>query len=197
MPGRVQTPLLSRPGPSFRYAEMLIGHVNLAASIEESGERFVSLVEALRESGVRQHVLVRNSTLAARLAAVEDVDVGPIVRSPVMANCLMPRVDIVHVHEPAAGQVGLLLALTRSIPYVLTHRGTVTPRGGPLVQAIYRRASMVICQDDSELAILRHWLPGITAEIVPDIEHHDSAASHLRLYQNSQRMPIAGNSGIQ
>lgn len=197
MPGSAQTPLLSRPGPSFGHAAMLIGHVNLAASTAESDQRFITLVEALQQLGMRQHVVVRNSVLAKRLSVVGDVEVGPVVSSPVLAYCLMPGIDVAHVHEPAAGQVGLLLALTRSTPYVLTHRGAVAPGGGPLLQAIYRRASAVICQDDSELAILRHWLPGIVAEILPDIGRQESAASHLRLYQNSQRIPIAGNSGNQ
>ena len=197
MPGPAQASTLSRPGPFFSHAEMLIGHVNLAASMKETGEQFVALVEALQESGVRQHVLARNPTLAKRIAAVRGVEVGPVVNSPVLAYCLMPGIDVAHVHEPAAGQVGLLLALTRSIPYVLTHRGASTPGDGPLMQAIYRRASVVICQDDSELAILRHWLPGIAAEILPDIGRQESAAGHLRLYQNSQRMPIAGNNGNQ
>ncbi len=80
---------------------------------------------------------------------------------------------------------------------MLTHRGAVLPGRHALSKAIYRRASAVICQDDSELAILRHWLPGLAVEIIPDIEGRNSAASHLRLYQNSQRKPIAGNSGIQ
>ena len=122
MPGSAQTPLLSRPGPSFGHAAMLIGHVNLAASTAESDQRFITLVEALQQLGMRQHVVVRNSVLAKRLSVLGDVEVGPVVNSPVLAYCLMPGIDVAHVHEPAAGQVGLLLALTRSTPYVLTHR---------------------------------------------------------------------------
>ncbi len=197
MPGSAQASILSRPGRSLRHAELLIGHVNLAASMQETGEHFITLVEGLEQAGVRQHVIVRNATLAKRISAIGGVEVGPVVNSPVLAYCLMPGIDVAHVHEPAAGQAGLLLALTRSIPYVLTHRGAVTPGGNPVSKAIYRRAAAVICQDDSELAILRHWLPGLDVDIVPDIERHGPAWRHLRLYQNSQRMPIAGNNGIQ
>lgn len=175
---------------------MLIGHINLAAATAETCEPFISLVEALRQSGIRQHVLVRDPALARRIAAIEGVEIGPVVHAPVLACCLMPRVDVAHAHEPVAGQAGLLLALTRSIPYVLTHCGVV-PAGHALSRAIYRRASRVICQDDSELAILRHWLPGLDAEIVAGIDRRNPAASHVRLYQNSQRIPIAGNNGIQ
>ena len=176
---------------------MLVGHINLAASMQETGEQFITLVEALQRTGIQQHVIVRNATLAKQILAVGGIDVGPVVHAPVLAYCLMPGIDVVHVHEPAAGQAGLLLALTRSIPYVLTHRGAVTAGGNPVAKAIYRRATAVICQDDSELAILRHWLPGLNVEIVPDIERQEPADSHIRLYQNSQRMPIAGNNGIQ
>jgi hypothetical protein len=109
----------------------------------------------------------------------------------------MPRVDLVHVHDPVAGQAGLLLTLTRSIPYVLTHRATTKLVGNPLLQAVYKRAAVVICQDDSEVAMLRHRLPGLALEIIPDVDPQLSAAGHLRLYQNSQRIPIAGSKGIQ
>ena len=79
----------------------------------------------------------------------------------------------------------------------MTHRGVLPPGDSRLLQAIYRRASMVICQDDSEVAMLRHWLPGLAVGIIPDIEHRGSADNYLRAYQNSQRTPIAGSNGVQ
>lgn len=176
---------------------MLIGHVNLTTSMSGADEHFVTLVERLQASGLRQHVLVRKSTLATRISTLGEVEVGPVVTSPILAYCLMPGIDVAHVHDPAAGQVGLLLALTRSIPFVLTHRGAVESGHNPLLKSIYRRASLVICQDDSEAALLHHWLPGLVVVIVPDVERGGSVAAHLRVYQNSQRMPIAGNNGIQ
>jgi hypothetical protein len=109
----------------------------------------------------------------------------------------MSRVDITHVHEPSAGHAGLLLTLTRSIPYILTHRGEIALARNPLLQAVYRRAAAVICQDDSEVAMLRHWLPGLAIEIIPDVDLQGSSAAHQQIYQNSQRTPIAGRSGIQ
>ena len=176
---------------------MLIGHINLAETIQESGEPFIRLVEAVARANMEQYILVRNATMAKRLAAIDRVTVGSVVHSPVMAYCLLPQVDVAHAHNMAAGQAGLLLTLTRSIPYVLTHRGDITPNGTPLVPAVYKRATRVLCQDDSELAVLRHWLPGLAADVVPDIERNASAARHVRIYQNSQRMPMAGKSGIQ
>lgn len=176
---------------------MLIGHINLAETIQESGEPFIRLVEAIARARMEQYILVRNENLAKRLAVIDNVTVGSIVHSPVMAYCLLPRVDIAHAHNVTAGQAGLLLTLTRSIPYVLTHRGTIAPNGNPLIPSVYKRATRILCQDDSEVAVLRHWLPGLAAEVVPDIDRDASAARHLRIYQNSQSMPIAGNSGIQ
>ena len=177
---------------------MLIGHIDLATSMRGAGESLIGLVEALDRAGMKQHVLVRNATLAKRVDIIGDnVAIGPIVHSPVTACCLMPRVDIIHVHEPSAGQAGLLLTLTRSIPYILTHRGAIALGRNPLLQAVYRRAATVICQDDSEVAMLRHWLPGLATEIIPDVDRHGSSATHQLLYQNSQRMPTAGRSGIQ
>jgi hypothetical protein len=126
---------------------MQIGHINLAKSFNGAGEHFVNLVEALQALDVRQHVLVRNIALARRLDLVEGVTVGPAVRSAVMAYCLMPPVDVAHVHNPSDGPSGLLLTLTRAIPFVLTHRDASQLRN-PLSQAIYRRASGVVYQGD-------------------------------------------------
>ena len=181
----------------MRKTDLVIGHINLAKSFDRTSESFVSLVEGLQEKGVTQHVLVRNAALAKKLDAMDDIAVGPVVRSAVMAYCLMPQLDIVHIHDMAAGQAGLLLALTRSIPFVLTHRGDFEGGTGALAQAIYRRASRIICCDDSEVSILRHLEPTLRIEIIPDIERSGAADAHLRVYQNSQRMPTAGSSGIQ
>ena len=138
---------------------MHIGHINLAKSFNGAGEHFVSLVEALREQGVQQYVLVRNIALAKRLDLVDKVTAGPAVRSAVMAYCLMPHVDVVHIHDPSDGQAGLLLTLTRSIPFVLTHRDAA-PGRNPLTQAVYKRASGIIYQSDADAAkhlrIYRH-----------------------------------------
>ena len=176
---------------------MFIGHINLAKSINGTGEHFVSLVESLQQEGVRQHVIVRNPTLARRLDAIEHVVVGPVARSAVTAYCLMPNLDLVHIHDADAAQAGLLLALTRSIPFVLTHRGSLPGSWNPLTQAVYRRAKSVICLDESDVALLHHYDPSLDVRIVPDVSRHGSASEHLRVYQNSQRMPMAGSNGIQ
>ena len=162
-----------------------------------TGEHFVSLVESLQNAGIAQYVLVRNVTLAKRLDAVDGVVVGPVVRSAVTACCLMPKVDIAHIHGPAAAQAGLLLTLTRSIPYLLSYTGSVPNGRNPLAQAVYRRALCVICRDDGEASILRHFNPSLRVEILPDMHRQSSADEYLRLYQNSQRTPMAGSNGIQ
>ncbi len=176
---------------------MRVGHINLETSFNGTGEHFVSLVESLREAGVEQYVLVRNVTLAKRLDAVAGVTVGPVVRSPVTACCLMPRVDIVHIHDAAATQAGLLLTLTRSIPYVLNHAGAPPGNRNPLTHAVYRRALRVLCRDDGDASILRHYDPSLRLEIVPDMHRRSAADDYVRVYQNSQRIPMAGNNGIQ
>ena len=130
---------------------MHVGHINLAKTCNGAGEYFVDLVEALQRLGVEQFVLVRSVELAKRLDLIDDVTVGPVVRSAVMAYCLTPRLDVVHVHDPSEGQSGLLLTLTRSIPYVLTHRNNA-PGKNPLMQAVYRRASGIIYESDADAA---------------------------------------------
>jgi hypothetical protein len=130
---------------------MYVGHINLARSFNGAGEYFVKLIEALQELGVQQHVLVRNVDLAKRLDLVENVVVGPVVRSAITASCLMPAVNMVHIHNASDGQAGLILTLTRSMPFVLTHDDSA-PRNSPLARSVYRRAAGLIYQGDADAA---------------------------------------------
>ncbi len=139
---------------------MYIGHINLAKSFNGAGDNFVRLIEAIQEYGTTQYVLVRNVALAKRLDLVDGVTVGPTVRSAIMAYVLMPHVDVVHVHSQADGQAGLLLTLTRSIPFVLTRNDEPAKRN-PLAQAVNKRASGYIYRHDA------------------------NAAKHLRAYQHA------------
>ena len=138
---------------------MYVGHINLARSFNGAGEYFVKLIEALQELGMQQHVLVRNVDLAKRLDLVENVVVGPVVRSAITAACLMPAVNIVHIHNASDGQAGLILTLTRSIPFVLTH-DYGTPGKSSLARSVYRRAAGLVYQGDADAAkhqrIYRH-----------------------------------------
>lgn len=120
---------------------MKIGHICLAPAGSDESERFAELVEAIAEHNVEQHVLVASALLASRLAAHDQVTVGPIVKSPVMAYCLMPQVEIVHVHESTSGQAGLLLTLTKSIPFVITADVSIANDKNPLTQSVLRRAA--------------------------------------------------------
>lgn len=130
---------------------MRIGHINLARSFNGAGEHFVRLIEALQREGVQQHLLVRNVELAKRLDIIEHVSAGPVVRSPVSAFALMPPVDVVHAHDAAGGQAGLLLLLTRSTPYVLNIEGQEGIRS-PIARAVNKRASGVIHKCDAHSA---------------------------------------------
>jgi hypothetical protein len=138
---------------------MYIGHVNLAKSLDGAAAYFVTLIEELRDHGVQQHVLVRNVELAKRLDLVANVTVGPAVRSALTAYCLMPAVDIVHIHDLSDGQAGLLLTLTRSIPFVVTQQNNA-PAHGLLATAVLQRAVGMIHAGDSDAAkhlrIYRH-----------------------------------------
>lgn len=173
---------------------MIIGHINLEKSLHGIGEHFVCLVDALHRQGVQQHALVRNVTLAKRLDAIAGVTVGPVVTTAITATCCMPRVDLVHVHHPSAGQAGLLLTLTRSIPYVLTHRGPM-PGRNPVTQSAYSRAATIVCVDPADASALVDFDPGLAVNVVPDAirpagesEAHPgcrAAALHMRVYRRA------------
>lgn len=128
---------------------MKIGQIFLDLSASSSDERFIELVAALAEQGVEQHVLVAGARLARRLADIPKVWVGPVVLTPVMAYCLMPDVDLVHVHEIRSGQAGLLLTLTRSIPFVITASRDQARQRNPISRSVFRRAARTIASNGS------------------------------------------------
>jgi hypothetical protein len=133
---------------------VFIGHINLSVTFDGACEHFVHLIESLQQHNTRQYILVRNSELAKRLDCVAGVTVGPAVRSPVSAYCLMPAVDVVHIHDASGWPAGLLLTLTRSTPFTLTRHASETTAGNPLAQAALKRASGFI--DENQLDALDH-----------------------------------------
>ncbi len=132
---------------------MRIGHINLAESFTGAGNHFVGLIESLQRRPVQQYVLVRNLALAKRLDLIDGLTVGPIVRSPVTAYCLMPEVDVVHIHDRSGLPAGLLLTLTKSVPFVLTRHTSVMKSRNPLHQSAHNRASGFIDEDQVDIEV--------------------------------------------
>lgn len=135
---------------------MKIGHIYLATSADDAFERFASLIEALDRLAIQQTVLVASNSLARRLDCCPYVTVGSIVRTPVTAYCLMPKVDVAHIHDDKSGQAGLLLTLTRSTPYVMTMPGVSDKSRNPLKRSVYQRAQSLILPADMEPEKLIH-----------------------------------------
>ncbi len=180
---------------------MIIGHIILDKCTNGIGEHFVKLVEGLDRQGVKQHVLIGNASLARRVSIYENVLVGPLVRTPVMAVCLMPDVEVVHVHDNKSNHAGLLLRLTRTIPFVLTRRDTAPPGKNPLARSMIARAAGVICPTEAAASAILgagftvpvDVLPDITCE--PPVDHSTEnriAAEHHRIYRravDTRRIP--------
>lgn len=133
---------------------MHIGHINLSLRFNGVGGDFVALIESLQRHAIQQYILVRNIELAKRLDLVAGVTVGPVVRSPLTAYCLMPQVDVVHIHDQSSRTAGILLALTRSVPYVLTQHETRAAGDSPLNRSARKRASGFIA--NNEVGISQH-----------------------------------------
>ena len=178
-------------------SDMRVGHINLARPGDGRIPEFISLVEALHCEGIEQHLVVRDRWIIKHLMPLQGIKFGPVAHSAVTASCLIPKVDIAHIHDPAAGQAGLLLTLTRSIPYVLTHSGSLPKGRTPLAHAVYRRAACIICPEHADLDVLRHFEPGLQLAVILTTDQPIAASDYVKVYQNSQRMPIAGNNGIQ
>lgn len=173
---------------------MRIGHINLAASMNGTGEHFVRLVEAVEQHGVEQHVLVANHALARRVNLYDNVSVGPVVKTPVMAYCLMPDVDVVHAHGRNGGQAGLLMTLTRATPYVLTRRSCKAVGRNPVSGSIVTRAACIICPDEPAAACITNADLSNSVEIIEDLSHDSVEADavdakialqHLRIYRRA------------
>ena len=185
---------------------MRIGHIDLSPHISAAEEQLVVLVEALTAHNVEQHILVRNPFLAKRLAVCAGVSVGPIVRSSLTALLLMPTVDLIHTHDRKALNTGLLLALTRSIPYVLTHRRCSVPGKNPLTRAKYKRAEGIICPSEKITTAMADYADGTLVDTIADASNVDNkidatngrigaarmAAEYLQIYRrtlNSRSVP--------
>lgn len=123
---------------------MKIGQIYLNKSSSSGARQFYSIVDGLNQLAVEQHVLVADPDLARGLRALPFVTVGPIVRSPVMAYCLMPTVDVAHVYDDYGGQAALLLTLTRSVPFVITEGAISRSTGSPLGKSVLRRSRAIV-----------------------------------------------------
>lgn len=185
---------------------MRIGHIDLSTHISGAEEQLVILVEALTAHGVEQHVLVRNPFLAKRLSVCSGVSVGPIVRSPITAYLLMPQVDVVHLHDKKAINAGVLLNLTRSVPYVLTHRQFSMPGRNPLQRSQYQRSDGVVCPSTEIAQAMLDYVAETPVDTISDARNVDDvidaengrisaermAAEYLRIYRrtlDSRSMP--------
>lgn len=128
---------------------MKVGQIYLESSSDDGAARFCAIIEALDRLAIEQHVLVADASLARRLHALPYVTVGPPVRTPVMAYCLMPDVSVVHVHDDRSGQTGLLLTLTRSVPFILSSYEKHTDTRNPLKRSVFRRAHRILDPDET------------------------------------------------
>ena len=174
---------------------MQIGHINLATSMNGTGEHFIRLVEALDRQGVEQHVLVANQSLARRVNVYDRVTLGPVVKTPIMAYCLMTDVRVVHAHDPTGAQAGLLMTLTRSTPYVVTRRSTETVGRNPIARSAISRAASVICTSSDAAKALSRDSFAVPVDVIEDLSHDSVegdiadnrvAAEHLRIYRRAE-----------
>ena len=123
---------------------MKVGQIYLDKASTAGARQFQALVESLDKLAIEQHVLVASSELARSLSSLPYVTVGPVVSTPVTAYCLMPDVDVAHVHDSKSGQSGLLLTLTRSIPYVMTRVDPNQKTRNPITRSIWERAQRTV-----------------------------------------------------
>lgn len=108
----------------------------------------MAIVSELHRLVIEQHVLVADPALARHLHPMPGVTVGPRVSTPVMAYCLMPDVDVVHIHDDVSGQAGLLLTLTRSVPFVMNVTDRLKRARNPLRRSILHRAQATVEPQD-------------------------------------------------
>ena len=147
---------------------MKIGHICLTKEYGGSGHQLLILAKALSNHDIEQHAVVRNRTLANRLAEDADISVGPLVNLPITAYGLMPNVDLAHLHDRKSLQSGLLLTLTRSIPYVVTQRSLATPPAHALARSMYRRAGGIACVSEAVTKTMFEYCPDTPIDRIYD-----------------------------
>jgi glycosyltransferase involved in cell wall biosynthesis len=147
---------------------MKIGHINLTKEYGGSSHQLLMLAKALSRHGIGQHVIVRNPMLAQRLAELPDISVGPVVNSPVTAYAMLPNVDLVHVHDRKSLPTGLLMHLTRSVPYIITQRSLTPPTANGIVRSVYRRAEGIACVSEAVAETMSHYCPETPIDSIHD-----------------------------
>ena len=147
---------------------MKIGHINLEKEYGGSGHQLLMLAKALSNYSIEQHAVVRNPILARRLLEHANISISPLVNSPVTAYALMPNIDLAHLHDSRSLQSGLLLTLTRSIPYIVTHRSLEPPPARALARSMYRRAEGIACVSQAVLKIMLAYSPGTPIDNIYD-----------------------------
>ena len=167
---------------------MEIGHILLSGNDAARFEHFVRLTEGIDRLGIRQHVIVASHELAARVGVYGGVTLGPAIQSAVMAMVLMPDVTLVHAHDDEAGRAALLMNLTRSIPYVLTHREPEAPGWSPVRRSIYARAETIIASTAAAAESLADDRIETRIAEVADVELPNidfPLAEHVRAYRQA------------
>ena len=93
--------------------------------------------------------------------------------------------------------IGLLLALTRSIPFIATYTDTALPPDRALIQSAYRRASSIVCTTEELGRSMQARYTEAIIDIVPnanfsDIDKSDknidwqrTAAEYVKIYRRS------------
>ena len=145
-----------------------IGHISLEKEYGGSGNQLLMLAKALSNHDIEQHAVVRNPVLARRLSEYARISVGPLVNSPVTAYGLMPNVDLAHVHDNRSLKSGLLLTLTRSIPYVVTHRSLHPPPAHALAKSMYQRAEAISCVSEAVSKVMLAYCPDTPIDSIYD-----------------------------
>lgn len=133
---------------------MDLGHILLDRKGSDRDRDFLAMAENLDHLGVRQHFVVADDATARylqRLAFAAGVDV---TASPIVANCLISNVDLVHAHGYRAGRAGLIMTLTRGIPYVLTAIQNGRGEAMSLKGSVMRRARVLLTDDRVPVAEL-------------------------------------------
>ncbi len=178
---------------AIRPRKLKVAHVHLASQHDLSSQQLAILARGLSGLNVDQHAVVRCQQVAEQLSRVPYVTIGPLVSSPIVANCLLPCADICHAHDARSAQTGLLLTLTRSIPFILSYRSQTTVSDAPITKAINRRSRAIVCASIIDQQRLLQDFPESTISVIAnttgkgengyqELEANRLAAQYLDVY---------------
>lgn len=143
-------------------------HVNLARGFRGGERQTELLIRELTRFVSHQRLIVRaGAPLSRRLADLHGLKVVA-VGGKAGAIAASRGAALVHAHETAGAQVGLVRHWLGSIPYLITRRVDSVPKTDPFTRAMYRNAGRTVALSRAIEQLLVRYDRSLATRRIPD-----------------------------